>query len=1160
MAFITQFSKDEIIEKADIVAVVSSYVKLTKRGANHNGLCPFHNEKTPSFTVAESKGIFKCFGCGKAGDAITFIREHEGLEFYEALERIAEIQNITVEREEEKDPKWVEKKIERETQLAMLEWSAAKMEKELFSIDADHWSKSFLKKKGFSFETLTKFRIGFTPGNGFLKDSFAMKGKCNDASRLWLLSKKGTPQAPNFYDKLFNRISFPLIDDGQRVLGISGRRSNEDEGPKYLNPSDTPSNATSGFIFRKKEFLYGIHAAKQEIRKTNEVYLVEGYTDVMAFYEGGVKNVVASSGTALTTEQLAYLRKICHTVNICFDMDEKENGENPGLEAAMKQIPIVMKFGFRVNICLFPVGMDPNDFQLEVNRYVGYRSVSTLPEFKFVAEHNVLRSLTDWGTQHSDDAYLAFWLNEIKEDALAFSIDTLTVGYDKLEYNVLRSISELIILLPEGTERIFLIESVAKKYKIKVTLLKNIVQEVEEEYIILQETSEEKEAKQTPFKLPKGVDSEDFFRWGFYPQVINNSDNTGYYFRTNSEGNCAQVSNFIVNPLFHKYEKGANNARIIEIDNGYERKIVEMPSESMLKPDQFKKVIFNEGPFFFDGVPAQLSKIVRKMMFDFPLAYELETLGQQPEGFFSYCSHIFDGTVREFNKTGLLEYKNKNYFSPSVSDIYKDIRDDGDDQFETDRCLTYCVSPITFEKWGSLMHGVYGEHALAAIPYLMVTLFRSIVFSVDNNCPHLYLYGPSESGKSKIMESLLAFCFKGMPAFQMSTGTEFAFYAKLNRFRDLPSGFNEVDEDSMSEERFQAVKGAYDGEGRERGRMNGGKRSEVMKVVSTLILVGQYLITKDDNSIVNRSIVRAIEKQTRTQDQVDRFKELKEYEKKGLNSLVIDIIKHREFVAANYAKKFSETMKQLSAEMKKMKVIYSDRVLRNYSTLGTMIQLFEDKLPIGMKWDGAIPADKNGNSDAIDGRYCWKNWAIQEIVNLSGLMVESDILNDFWSTLEGLLDEGKLRLDLHFRVSTETSITVDNENNFGPETIDKTFEPGKRLIFLRVRECRRIYAASKKSGEKAMSATNVNTYIKNRPYYIGSMKNKDFRGDGKVLKTSCVVLDYDKIGTNLYRTLDPTFEKTEVEEEGAAENKEKVVVVEKKVGLAKSDESDDLPF
>lgn len=1112
MAFITQQSKEDIIHKADIVAVVGNYVKLKKQGANQVGLCPFHNEKSPSFTVTESKGIYKCFGCGKGGDAISFVREHEGLEFYEALERIAEIQNITVTREDEKDPKWVEKKIERETQLAMLESSAAKMEKELFANEENHWSKVFLKGKGFTFETLTKFRIGFTPGNGFLKEGFAAKGKCNDATRLWLLSKKGAPEAPKYFDKLFNRISFPLIDEGQRVLGISGRRSNEDTGGKYLNPSDTPSNATSGFIFRKKEFLYGIHAAKQAIRKTNKVHLVEGYTDVMAFWEGGVENTLATSGTALTEEQVAYLKRICNTVVICFDMDAKEGGENPGLDAAKKMIPVLMRAGFRVEICLFPDGQDPNDFKVE------------------------------WELTKKESASFPLWVNEHIQDALPFLIDQATIEYNdengtspELDYNTIRGISERIILLPKGSERDFLINAVAKQYKVKIALLKGTVKEVEEEFEILNSDEEQEKREVVSFRLPDEVDSDDFFRWGFYPQLKPKTDNTGYFFQTNTQGKCAQVSNFIIEPLFHRYEKGANNARIIRIDNGWDSKVVEMPSEAMLKTDKFRSIVFEEGPFFFDGQPAQFSKIVRKMMYDFPLAYELETLGKQPEGFFAYSSHVYDGKLTQFNPIGLVEVNEKNYYSPSVSEVYKDVRDDGDDQFETDKHLHYHESPIPFAKWSELFHKVYQDHALAGLPYLLVSLFRTNVFKVDNNCPHLYLYGPSESGKSKMAESIMAFCFKDMPAFQLNTGTEFAFYNRLSRFRDLPCFMNEFDDDTVPDERFQCIKGAFDGEGREKGRMTGGKRSEIMKINSALMLVGQFLSTKDDNSNVNRSIVRAYEKKNRTQEQKEWFTELKDFEKKGINSLLIEVLKHRSIVDNGYSITFSKTMKELGEELTKLDVPYSDRVLRNYSALGTMVRLFQDVLPIGIRWDDSEKT--KGNVD--DGHICYKRWLVKEILNLSSLMVQSDVLSDFWKTTEHLLDEEKLTLDLHFRFKTERSIKIKNENQFGEKIITKDLVEPKRILFIRLGACHKLYSKSKKqSGENAMSATNLDTYVKNRPYYLGAIATMDFRGKGKVMKTSCVALDYDMMNSTLYRTLDPTFEETVLEEAKIADNKE----------------------
>ena len=327
-------------------------------------------------------------------------------------------------------------------------------------------------------------------------------------------------------------------------------------------------------------------------------------------------------------------------------------------------------------------------------------------------------------------------------------------------------------------------------------------------------------------RLPKSVDKNEVLRWGFYG--LTDGEKSGYYFRSSVEGNFRQVSNFIMKPLFHKYDID-DNSRIIQIENGIEGPIVvELPSEAMISNDQFAKFIYAQGPYFWDGTKVELSKLVRRSLREFPKTYELKTLGWQPEGFFAFYNYSYNGKLEKFNEVGIVKQDEKYFFSPAASDIYKDYRKE-DDMFENDRYLSYSEPPVNFSQWARLMVDVYDDHAWAGIPFILMSTFRDVVFKVDNNCPFLYSYGQSKSGKSKFAESITNLFFNEMPAFNLNAGTDFAFAARLARFRNCPVFFNEFDDNVVKDEWFQSLKGAYDGEGRERGKGGSKKKNRNSK-------------------------------------------------------------------------------------------------------------------------------------------------------------------------------------------------------------------------------------------------------------------------------------------------------------------------------------------
>ena len=351
---------ERILDAAQIVDVIQEFVPLKKRGVNYLGLCPFHNEKTPSFTVSPSKEIFKCFGCGKVGNSVNFIMEHEHLSYPEALKYLARKYHIEVV-EKELTPEELEKQNERESLLVLSAYAARQFTENLFQTDEGITvGLSYFKERGFQQSTLKKFEAGYSFDK---RDAFTQRA-LDDGYRQDFLIKTGLSiqHEEHLFDRFSGRVMFPIHSLSGQVLGFGGRILKSDvKTAKYLNSPESE-------IYHKSRIVYGIFQARKAITQEDRCYLVEGYTDVMSLHEAGIENVVASSGTSLTQEQVRLIKRFTPNITILYD------GDPAGIKASIRGIDIVLEEGMNVRIVLLPDGEDPDSYSKKVSNaeFIGY--------------------------------------------------------------------------------------------------------------------------------------------------------------------------------------------------------------------------------------------------------------------------------------------------------------------------------------------------------------------------------------------------------------------------------------------------------------------------------------------------------------------------------------------------------------------------------------------------------------------------------------------------------------------------------------------------------------------------------------------------------------------------------------------------------------------
>ena len=344
---------ERILDAAQIVDVVQEFVPLKKRGVNYLGLCPFHNEKTPSFTVSPSKEIFKCFGCGKVGNSVNFVMEHEHLTYPEALKYLARKYHIEIV-EKELTQEEVEKQNERESLLVVSSYAARQFTENLFQSDEGITvGLAYFKERGFQQNTLKKFEVGYSFDK---RDAFSKKA-LEEGYRKDFLVKTGLSiqHDEHIFDRFSGRVMFPIHSLSGQVLGFGGRvLKTEAKTAKYLNSPESE-------IYHKSRILYGIYQARKIITQDDKCYLVEGYTDVISLHEAGIENVVASSGTSLTQEQVRLIKRFTQNITILYD------GDPAGIKASIRGIDLVLEEGMNVRIVLLPNSEDPDSYSKKVS-------------------------------------------------------------------------------------------------------------------------------------------------------------------------------------------------------------------------------------------------------------------------------------------------------------------------------------------------------------------------------------------------------------------------------------------------------------------------------------------------------------------------------------------------------------------------------------------------------------------------------------------------------------------------------------------------------------------------------------------------------------------------------------------------------------------------
>jgi len=620
----------QILDAAEIADVVGDFVTLKRRGTSMVGLCPFHNEKTPSFNVSQAKGIYKCFGCGKGGSAVNFIMEHEHLAYIDALKWLANKYNIPV-KEKEESPEDVIERNDRESQLIVSEFAQKFFSNQLWETNSGRLiGLTYLRQRGMRDDIIRKFGIGYCPEGKDVMTNEALK----EGFKMEYLEKTGlTIRREDWVrDRFAGRMMFPIHGISGRVIGFGGRILTQDKTiAKYLNSPESD-------IYHKSRVLYGIFQAKRSIIQEDKCYLVEGYTDVTSLHQSGIENVVASSGTSLTIDQIRMIRRFTNNVTIIYD------GDQAGIKASMRGIDMVLEEGINVKVLPLPEGEDPDSFSRSM-------SASQLAEYIRQNETNFIK---------------------FKTKLLLAGVENDPLSRAKLITDIVSSIS----VIPDEIVRSEYLKECSRLLDVREEVLYNEIRKLkvktEDEMIKHQERELLKDTniKSQPIPVPipdiNPCENEErellklLIKYGLHKLFEVENPDTAYteiiyvagYILSELEGDQMESVNPIIKAVFDEYREHVNDLNFDAIKyfvNHPDHQISQLVSDMMSEKNKLSQFWRKRGNFIEEEHDI-LEQLVPKALQECKLRYISFLISQAENGIGIAFKNKDDEAVTEFQK------------------------------------------------------------------------------------------------------------------------------------------------------------------------------------------------------------------------------------------------------------------------------------------------------------------------------------------------------------------------------------------------------------------------------------------------------------------------------------------------------------------------------
>lgn len=948
---ISQTDISRIEEATDIVELIGEYVSLKKDGASFKGCCPFHNEKTPSFKVNPARQIYKCFGCGKGGDAVSFVMEHDHLSYPDALRKLAKRAHIEIE-ERERTPEEIARESKREAMFMLTNQvngffvEQINKNEEAMSYAVKRWGKKYVDEMG----------IGYAPGSAIFMDWVKLNGLNIDL--LKELHIVGENDKGGLYAQFRQRVTIPQRSRSNLINGWTCRDlSGKDDTPKYLNSSDSE-------LYQKSELLFGIDVARHEIRATGKVYVAEGAPDVMRMQIIGVPNAVAPLGTGKMGDEQFKLLASCFaktgTRQICILPDgdtDKEDGTNPGRATAIKIGKAALQLGYVVTVKPIPDTIETEDENGKPKMVKRIRKEDPDSYFTTKAKFR--------DTKEED---FILWYAQFR-----FQDNPNTQETNE----IIREIAKLIAMGDDEVRMEGYLKSLKEVYK---------------ESSVWNKALKEAKVERQKDEVEKKAFSKDLFKkYGFFEE-------NGCYFALNG-ATQVQWSNFTMEPLFH-IKDALNPKRLYALHGEHGgNEIIELKQEDLVSLSKFRQRIEGLGNYIFEAGEPQLIKLKRYLYEQTETATEIVQLGWQRQGFYAFGNGVFyQARFHKADHYGIVRLEDLgNFYLPGASDIYKE---DALFQFEK-RFVHLAYSTINLKDVAEAMLKVFGDNGKIGLCFLIATLFRDIVTANVKAFPMLNLFGPKGSGKSELGHTLMSFfIIQNIPP-NLSNSTIAALSEAVaqcsNAIVHLDEFKNNIDLDKR-----EFLKGLWDSAGRTRMNMDRDKKREQTRVDSGVIISGQEMATADI-ALFSRFIYLTFNKTEFTTSESNAFAELDHMRKLGFTHLTLQILNYRENFKQNFGAMYNTTSSDIMNKLGKE--ICESRIINNWTTIAAAYRTLENVLDLPFTYKDVLEISVEGikrqNKECKSNNEIAAFWNVIAYLQQEGQLVkDSDFKFEYRSELK----------------------------------------------------------------------------------------------------------------------------------------------------------------
>ncbi len=1023
------------VRDLDIETVLKPYVELKRKGSSLMGLCPFHSEKTPSFSVSPQKNLYNCFGCRRGGDGIDFIMEKENLSFIEAVRKIASDNGIVIE-EKGKDLTDEERAANRhkESLLATLdlihkfyvECLRANMDDECADARGyayGRWSPGFCATSG----------IGYAPKNGkFFIEYCHNKGI--DQEILMELGLLKVNESGNTYQLFRRRIVIPIKDRYGRVIAFTARYIGDNpSAPKYINSSNSD-------VYTKGTALFGLDRAAKA-RDAGNIIIVEGAPDVLRLQSVGLDNTVASLGTAWTDVQFSKLRRI--TSSICFipDSDVSEGRLfGPGFEAVMKNGTAAMKKGFVVTVRELPFAEVPVTYE-DIKEL--YPDPNKVPK-DFVKIKPGKNDPDSYITSKDDytalnEKYFVVWLAEKR----FFEADSLVKER--------QAVSEIADLLRYIDDPLVLDQCIDQLNKIhgRTKFWKDAVS---------QARGEAKRQKNSGSSLDERQrEVEDLRKAGLFVR-----DNC-YYTVGDENEDPVMISNFIMEPLFHIGDDN-NGTRIFRLKNETgDRRLLEIRESEMCSLNAFQQKVGTLGNFIWLAKIEKLNRVKRYLYAKTDTAERVRKLGWDSiNDFFAFGNGILtDGTFLQVDDMGIVRGSNgKAFYIPATSKMYRN----NPEIYQFERLMVHeNRNGVSMRVFAEKLISVFGENARIALCYLFATVFRDVIFRRTRHFPILNLFGEKGTGKTTLATSLQSFFIHGIDPPNLGVTSVPAMNDRVSQAVNTLVVFDEYKND-LDIRKIAYLKGLWGGGGQTKKNTNTDGMAAQTIVSTGIALCGQDKPTQD-MALYTRVLFLAFTKTSFNQAERTRYEDIVTLCNMGLTHLTVELLKYRSLFEKNFPEAYAMSKRELATKLGEVTV--HERIFGNWVIPLATYRSLETVLDLPFSYAELFET------------------AVKGVLNQNELAQESSEVGDFWNMLQGFQTTGKCVEGVHFNIRYLRKFRPLSVNE------DIEFSEARPVLYLNAAAISPLFSGRGNNATSARSYwSTIMSYLKSHNSYLGLKQDR----------------------------------------------------------------------